>query len=172
MDLSKYSREELEQWLNDAAKLWLAHDGLWFQSIEKKRDMEEAIEHDTNAWARFSPIEAKRIMNRLNIQPGGGIQALRKCLFARLYTLLNDQELVEESDTHLVFQMSTCRVQDARKRYGLNDFPCKPVGLVEYQTFAETVDPRIKVNCIACPPDEHPDNWYCKWEFKLEEISE
>nr|MBC8425758.1 hypothetical protein [bacterium] len=74
--LENLSREEICAWLEDAAKLWLAHDGLWFQSVDKKRGMDEAMAHDTNAWARFSPIVARRIMKRLGIKPGGGIPAL------------------------------------------------------------------------------------------------
>jgi len=167
--LRDMSREEISAWLADAAKLWLAHDGLWFQSIEKKRDMAEAMEHDANAWARFSPIEARRIMKRLGIEPGGGIPALVRCLEHRLYALLNEQEIVEQGDTHCVFQMSDCRVQSARARRGLGDFPCKEVGVVEYETFARTVDPRLKVRCLGCPPDDHPVEWYCRWEFRLEE---
>jgi len=74
---------------------------------------------------------------------------------------------VERSPTRLVFRMKDCRVQAARKRKGLPDFPCKPVGLVEYSGFARTIDPRIETHCLGCPPDPHPDGWYCSWEFRL-----
>ena len=163
------SREELLGWLQDAAKLWLAHDGLWFQAVEKKEGMERAIAHDTSAWARFSPIEARRIMQRLGIEPGGGIDALVRCLQHRLYAHLNEQELVEKTERSCIFRMKKCRVQLARQRHGLPDFPCKSVGIVEYGTFARTVDPRLRVRCVACPPDDHPAEWYCAWEFKLED---
>ncbi|MGD8555326.1 MAG: DUF6125 family protein, partial [Anaerolineales bacterium] len=57
----------------------------------------------------------------------------------------------------------------ARHRKGLPDFPCKQVGLVEYAGFASTIDPRIQTRCIACPPDPHPDSFWCAWEFTLPE---
>jgi len=60
-----------------------------------------------------------------------------------------------------------CRVQSARKRRGLPDFPCKQVGIQEYSLFAKKIDPRIETKCIACPPDAHPDNYWCAWEFTL-----
>jgi hypothetical protein len=63
--------------------------------------------------------------------------------------------------------MHDCRVQSARQRKGLPDFPCKPVGLVEYATFAETIDPRIETRCLTCPPDAHPADHHCGWEFRL-----
>lgn len=167
--LEGFSRETLEGMLQDAALNWLAHDGLWFLAVEGKAGMDTAIELDAQAWASFTVIEAKRIMKRHGIEPGGGIPALAQALGCRLYALINEQEIVEQSDTRLVFRMSDCRVQSARKRKGLPDFPCKPVGLVEYSGFARTIDPRIATRCVGCPPDDHPDEWYCAWEFTLRE---
>lgn len=167
--LNELSREELIQIIIDDAKNWLAHDGLWFQAIEKSHGMEVAIDADRDAWERFTVIEAKRIMARLGLAPGGGIPALVECLKHRLYARLNLQEALEVTDTRLVFRMVDCRVQSARKRKGLPDFPCKSVGIVEYAEFARTVDPRIATRCIACPPDAHPEEYWCAWEFTLQD---
>ena len=57
-------KEILLGMLEDFAKNWLAHDGLWFQAVEKENDMEVAIKLDTEAWERFTQIEAKRIISR------------------------------------------------------------------------------------------------------------
>jgi hypothetical protein len=166
-DFENLNKEELLEVIKDCAKLWLAHDGLWFQAVERAYGIEAAIEMDRQAWEHFTVIEAKRIMKRLNLEPGGGIPALIKTLDCRLYAHLNRQEVVEVSDNRCVFRMNNCRVQDARKRKGLDDFPCKKVGIVEYSNFAKTIDPRIETTCIACPPDKHPPDWYCAWEFNL-----
>ena len=167
-----FSREELEGMLEDAALNWLAHDGLWFLAVEAEDGMGTAIKLDAEAWATFTVIEAKRIMKRHGIAPGGGIPALAKALGLRLYAFINEQEIAEQTDRHLVFRMNDCRVQSARKRKGLPDFPCKSVGLVEYAGFAKTIDPRIETRCIGCPPDDHPEDWYCAWEFTLREDGE
>jgi hypothetical protein len=167
--LEKLSKEELITIILDDAKNWLAHDGLWFQAIEKTHGMEVAINADRDAWEKFTVIEAKRIMTRLGIEAGGGIPALLECLNHRLYARLNLQQALEVSDNRAVFRMVDCRVQSARKRKGLDDFPCKSVGIVEYSEFARTIDPRIKTRCIACPPDAHPDDYFCSWEFTLQE---
>ena len=167
MEFDDLTREDLEGMLCDAAMNWLAHDGLWFLAVEEKLDLESAIELDMKAWESFTVIEAKRIMKRHGIEQGGGIPALARSLGLRLYAFINKQEIVEQSEEHLVFRMNDCRVQSARKKKGLSDFPCKPVGLVEYAGFASTIDPLIKTRCIGCPPDDHPDDWYCTWEFRL-----
>jgi len=167
-NLEKLSKEELIKIIVDSAKLWLAHDGLWFQAVERNFGLDNAIKCDKEAWERFSVIEAKRIMNRLGLKEGGGIPNLVKALKYRLYAYINKQEIIDITENSCIFRMNTCRVQDARKRKGLPDFPCKSVGIVEYTYFAKTIDPRIKVECIACPPDPHPDEFYCAWKFTIE----
>ena len=167
IDLSDIPRERLIGMLDDFAKNWLAHDGLWFQAVEQKFGMDAAIELDRKAWERFTAVEAERIMKRHNIAKGSGLEGLKKALDYRLYARLNKQEITEESENRFVFRMNDCRVQSARKRRGLPDFPCKPVGVVEYSEFARTIDPRIRTSCIACPPDEHPEEFYCAWVFEI-----
>lgn len=159
--------EQARELLEDFAKRWLAHDGLWFQAIEQTRGIEEAVERDIEAWRRFTVIEAKRIMTFLGLPENGGINALERALKFRLYAFLNEQESIRPDDHTLIFKMKDCRVQSARKRKNLPDHPCKPVGEVEYSLFASTIDSRIKTSCIACPPDPHPEEFYCGWQFSL-----
>lgn len=161
------SKEELLAFIPDLAKNWLAHDGLWFLFVEQKYGMESAIDLDKKAWEKFTVIEAERIMKRLKLEPNGGIPALIQALKFRLYAFINKQEIVEVSEKRCVLRMNNCRVQEARKRKNLPDFPCKPVGIVEYYNFAKTIDTRIETSCICCPPDSHPDEYYCAWEFVI-----
>lgn len=167
--LEDLPRETLIGMLEDFAKNWLAHDGLWFQAVENNSDMNTAIKLDTEAWDKFTKIEAKRIMARHNIPENGGLDALKKALQYRLYSVLNEQTVTEETPHSFVFKMVDCRVQSARKRKSLPPFPCKSVGIVEYTEFAKTIDPRIKTECLACPPDEGERDFYCGWRFTLEE---
>lgn len=166
--LYNLSKEELVKIIVDDAKNWLAHDGIWFQAIEKKYGMDVAVELDIEAWRGFTVIEAKRIMDRLGIKAGGGIPALVECLKHRFYSRLNLQECIEVTESRAVFRMNDCRVQSARKRKGLADHPCKSVGIVEYSEFAKTVDARIQTRCIVCPPDVHPEEYWCAWEFSIQ----
>ncbi len=163
------SKEELIKIIVDDAKNWLAHDGLWFQAIERRYGMEATLDADIEAWRYFTVIEAKRIMSRLGMKPGGGIPALVECLKHRFYARLNLQDCIEQTDKRVVFRMLECRVQVARKRHGLADHPCKSVGIVEYGEFAKAIDPRIETSCIACPPDPHPEEYWCAWEFTLQD---
>jgi hypothetical protein len=165
VNIENLNKDDLIELLIDAAKNWLAHDGLWFQAVENKFGIDTAIELDGKAWKKFTQIEAHRIMERLHMKPGGGIPALIRALHFRLYAYINKQEVTEVSEQRCIFKMVNCRVQTARKRKNLPDFPCKPVGCIEYEYFAKTIEPRIQTRCITCPPDPHPKDYYCAWEF-------
>ncbi|MGQ9617402.1 MAG: tRNA (N6-threonylcarbamoyladenosine(37)-N6)-methyltransferase TrmO [Candidatus Aminicenantia bacterium] len=165
----RFSVEQKSLLLSDAAKLWLAHDGLWFLNVEKRYGIEKAIEIDSDGWKDFTVIEAKRIIERLSLPSNGGLKALKSALKFRLYAYINKQEIVEEDGKSLIFRMNSCRVQEARKRKGLHDFPCKSVGIVEYSYFAKTIDPTIETECIYCPPDSHPEDSWCAWRFYIKD---
>lgn len=155
--------------IQDFAKLWLAHDGLWFQAVEKEFGMEAAIKLDGIAWSKFSPLEANRILKRLGKKPGGGMDLLEEALDQRLYAFINEQKVVEKTDKRLIFEMTACRVQDARQAKDMPSFPCKEVGIIEYSTFAKAIDERIETRCLKCPPDEYNGEFWCRWEFFIED---
>ncbi len=162
------SREQLLEVLGDFARNWLAHDGLWFQTVENRLGMEAAIDLDAKAWEQFTVIEAQRIMKRHDIPFRSGLDGLKRALGYRLYAMLNTQEIRNEKAHSFDFFMVDCRVQSARKRKGLPLFPCKSVGIVEYTGFARAIDDRIVTECICCPPDDQAGReFYCGWRFSL-----
>lgn len=165
-------REELYGALQMFAKNWLAHDGCWFLAAEESHGLDEAIRLDEEAWRRFAAAEARRIVTGFGIEPGGGLEALERALSLRMYAVINEQHVAwSEDHTRLRFFMDVCRVQETRRRKGLADFPCKSVGIIEFTTFAETVDPRIRTRCLHCPPDAS-EGKYCGWEFSIQDDDE
>jgi hypothetical protein len=161
-------REDLLRALEMFAKNWLAHDGCWFLAAEEHLDMETAMELDARSWKRFAAAEARRIMTTFGIPADGGLPALERALSLRLYAVINPQRTEWSDDrTRLRFFMDVCRVQEARRRKGLPDFPCKSVGIVEFESFASTIDPRIRTNCLHCPPEAIPGQ-DCGREFRIE----
>jgi hypothetical protein len=131
--------------------------------------MDDAKRVNDTCWMRFSPLEAHRIKTILGLPDQPGLEGLKKALAQRMYAHINTWEIVEETPASFVFRMNKCRVQTARNRKGMPDYPCKSGGKVEYRGFAREIDPRIQTTCIGCPPDEHPKEWYCAWRFEIEE---
>jgi len=165
--LMELSRAELLELAKGQSVNWLASDGVWFQAVEGEYDMTTAKRLNDTCWTRYSPYEAERIKRFLNLGERSGLEGLKKALGFRTYAMVNKQSIHDTDDGGFVFQMNDCRVQAARKRRGLPDYPCSSVGNVEYPYFARAVDPRIETECLGCPPGEHPEEWYCAWKFNL-----
>lgn len=165
-NLSSYKKEELIHLIEIYAKNWLALDGVWFQSVERKDGMDAAMYYDTEAWKRFTVIEAKRIKEFLVLEEYPGLEGLAKALSLRFYANLNEDRIEINGDT-LIYTMVKCRVQTARERKGLPFHPCKTVGIIEYSDFAKTIDSRITCRCLSCYPTVTDESCCCKWEFTL-----
>jgi len=167
--LVEMEEEKMDALISAVAKNWLVNDGVWFQAVEFDNGMNDAKRCNDSCWAQFSPYEAFAIKKFLNLDDHCGLEGLKKALSFRMYSFINEQSIVDESPQSFVFQMNDCRVQSARKRKKLDDYPCKSAGLVEYAYFARAMDKRIETECIGCPPDDHPEEWFCAWRFRLKE---
>ena len=164
--LEQLSKEELIALIEIYSKNWLAMDGVWFQSVEQRCGMDEAMIHDAEAWRRFTVIEAKRIKDFLKLPERAGTEGLARALRLRFYGNLNRDSIVMD-DTTLVYRMEECRVQTARRRKGMPYHPCKPVGEIEYAGFAKTIDDRFTCECVSCFPDMTDESCSCAWKFTL-----
>ncbi|MBM9605348.1 DUF6125 family protein [Desulfopila inferna] len=161
--------EQQKELLHRVAKNWLVGDGVWFQTVEFSEGMNDAKRCNDSCWSQFSPVEAASIKNFLGMEERPGLAGLKRALAFRLYGSINEQSISDEQEKSFVFQMNKCRVQAARNRKGLDDYPCKSAGQVEYTYFARAIDERITTECIGCPPDRHPPEWHCAWKFSLNE---
>jgi len=165
--LNEKSEEELQEILTAISINWLAADGVWFQSVEKNHDMFTAKRCTDICWSRFSPLEAFHIKTLIDLPEKGGLDALEEALKYRLYTNINEHSFERIDERTLIYRMNRCRVQEIRNRKGMDDYPCKSGGIIEYSTFARTIDPAIATECLACPPDPHPRGWFCSWKFTM-----
>lgn len=166
--LSSFSREQLIELIDIYSKNWLAMDGVWFQSVEQKLGMDEAMFHDAEAWRRFTVIEAKRIKDFLGLPDNSGLEGLAKALKLRFYANINNDVIEIEGNT-LTYTSVDCRVQRARERKGMPFHPCKSVGIIEYSGFAKVIDERFTCECVSCYPDITDAACCCKWRFTLQQ---
>ncbi len=164
--LNEFTKEQLIELIEIYSVNWLAMDGVWFQSIEHKLGMDEAMHHDGEAWRRFTVIEARRIKKFLKLPDNAGLDGLKKALSLRFYANINEDKTVIEGNT-LTYSAINCRVQRARERKGMIFHPCKSVGIIEYSEFAKVIDSRFQCECVSCYPDITDSSCCCKWLFTL-----
>ena len=157
--------KKLDELIRGMAANWLVNDGIWFQEVEFSKGMNDAKRCNDSCWAHFSPFEAWSIKRMLKLSSNPGLDGLKKALNFRLYSAINKQSIVDENENSFIFRMNECRVQSARKKKNMQEYPCKTAGIVEFSTFAESIDPSIKTECLCCPPDEHPEDYTCAWRF-------
>lgn len=164
--LENLPKEKLIELLNIYAKNLLALDGTWFQSIERKRGMAEAVEHDENAWRRYTESEARRIKQFLGLPEQAGIEGLKQALPLRMNAIQHTIEMREEGNA-LLYRLLDCRVQTARARKGMPFHPCKSVGILEHAYFAQVIDSRFDCEAVSCYPDITDNTCSCAWKFTL-----
>lgn len=166
--LERLSREQLLELIAAYSRNWLAMDGVWFQSVEGKLGMDEAMYHDIRAWERFTVTEARRIKKFLQLPERPGLAGLKAALSLRFMANLCHYEFVE-TENSLLYRNVDCRVQQARLGKGMPLHPCKPAGEAEYSGFARTIDDRIRCRCVSCCPQVTDESCACAWLFTLEE---
>ena len=146
--------------------LWRV-DGLYFLGIEKEFGTEAATEIDARAWQIMAQIEARSLRRTFQADENADIQTIMNLLSKSSWALDQPFKAVKVSNKKVVLSIGRCRTQEARLKRGLGEFPCKKVRFSYLKNFAKTLNPNINVNCLVCPPDKHPTNLWCKWEFRL-----
>jgi len=145
--------------------LWRV-DGLYFLEIEEKFGTEAATEIDANCWKIMGKIEARELKETLDIKESN-VATLLRTLQSTSWALYQTGKESAASPERGVFRVKRCRTQETRINKGLSEFPCKKVRFGYLQSFAKQFNPNIEVKCKLCPPDTHPKNVWCEWEFTL-----
>jgi len=146
--------------------LWRV-DGLYFLGIEKKFGTDAATEIDAGVWEIMAKIEAKSLQKTFQVGENPDVPTIMELLQKSSWALDQPFKTFEVSDKRATLSIDRCRTQEARLKKGLSEFPCKKVRFGYLKNFAKTLNPKVEVNCLVCPPDKHPKDLWCKWEFKL-----
>ncbi len=142
-------------------------DGLYFLEIEKKYGTEAATEIDTRVWETMGKIEAKTLQKLFEIGDNPDIATMMNLLRKTSWALDQPFKAIDVSERRAVLSIDKCRTQETRISKGLCEFACKTVRFSYLKAFAGALNPRATVNCLICPPDKHPEDTWCKWEFIL-----
>jgi len=171
-DREMLAKMPLEKLLNyfflQIRNLWRV-DGLYFLGIEKKFGTEAATEIDAGVWESMAAIEAKSLQKMFGVGENLPVPKIMELLRLTSWALDQPFKTVEVSadGAKAVLSINRCRTQEARLSKGLGEFPCKRVRFGYLKNFAKTLNPNVEVNCLVCPPDPHPKDLWCRWEFKL-----
>jgi len=165
--LAKMSMEKLlDFFFLQIRNLWRV-DGLYFLGIEKRFGVDAATEIDAGVWEAMATIEAKSLQKMFNVGENPDVKTIMELLCRSSWALDQPFKSVEVSARRTILSIDRCRTQETRLSKGLSEFPCKKVRFGYLKNFAKALNPKVEVNCIVCPPDKHPKDLWCKWEFIL-----
>jgi hypothetical protein len=164
--LKEMSHEKLvELFFLQIKNVWRV-DGLYFLGIEEEFGTEAATLIDAKCWEIMGKIEARELKKSFQIE-GNGVKELIETLGKTSWALYQTEKESFSSKEQGVFCVRRCRTQETRLAKGLPEFPCKRVRFGYLKSFTEEFNPNIEITCKMCPPDMHPDDKWCEWEFTL-----
>jgi len=111
---------------------------------------------------------AREIKKRFNINEKGLDGFLKAIKYFPWCIILNYE--FERTNDKILLRVRNCLSQIARIKSGRGEFPCKNMHLKEFKAFCKEIDEKIEVNCIFAPPDNHPNDCFCLWEFKFSKV--
>ncbi len=165
--LASLSKDELLDYLFlQVRNLWRV-DGLYFLGFEKEFGTEAATKIDAGVWEAMAGIEAKSLQKMFKVEENPGVAKIMVLLEKSSWALDQPFKTTQISNRHAILGVDRCRTQETRLSKGLEEFPCKKVRFGYLRNFARTLNPKVEVKCLVCPPDKHQKNSWCKWEFTI-----
>ncbi|KYK22952.1 hypothetical protein AYK24_08165 [Thermoplasmatales archaeon SG8-52-4] len=168
--LNEIPKDKIDEFIFMHLRNMWTVDGLYYLGIEEKLGTETATEIDRKVWEVMGKIEARKIKDFFNFKKNDITTMMKALQYSGWALDLEDKEIIVEKNRGVIRNIK-CRVQNTRLKKGLIEFGCKPVRWGFLKAFAKEFNPDIVVNCKICPPDKHPKDLWCEWEFTLSKNS-
>ena len=163
--LNAMNAPQLRQYLDFCLWLYGVVVAFWFISVAERFDQPTAEAINEDVWARVSGMAARDLKDRFGIT-ADGLEGFVQVLRLFPWTLLVGYQ-IDCRDGEVGLSVPSCPTQVARLKRGLGEYNCKDMHRREFEGLAREVDPRINVTCLFAPPDDHPEDMFCRWRFTL-----
>ncbi|MFC1945073.1 DUF6125 family protein [Chloroflexota bacterium] len=178
IEYSSFSKDVLVKLLEEYARLYLLHDGLWNTRITREFGPETAFAWGNEIWGHnYRNLSLPRISKLFNIS---GNDVLTACKLIQLtpdgvatggqYKYTSDVK----NNNHVIWTITRCATLEYFEKNGMEKHISGVCGVggmehVAIENYCHFVNPDIKVTALKIPPRKSPDELPCQWELKLEE---
>ena len=145
---------ELRQYLQFLLRHYRQMDSFWYLYITERFDEATADRLNEKVWDRVAGLGARDILRRFEIQERGLKGFVRALRYWPWHILVGYQ--IEEKPEEVIITVPACPTQEARLQRGLEEYHCKEMHRLEFESFVQEIDPRIQTEWSLPPPTPIP----------------
>jgi Family of unknown function (DUF6125) len=157
---------ELRRYVRFLLHHYRVMDSFWYIYITEMFNEATADRLNEKVWARVTSLGARDLLKKFAITERG-LEGFVKAMHYWPWHILVGYR-IEPGPNEVIITVPSCPTQEARLKRGLDEYACKEMHRLEFESFAREIDPRIRTECVFAPPDPHPPEMHCQWRFFLD----
>lgn len=163
--LSQMTREQLLELIDIQQKNWWNLQNNWMAYMSTEYGMEAAVKGDCHCFPANARVQMYRLKKLLGL--GEDLDSLMKAMVLSTIWANGEYDIWKVDDRTFRIRVTDCHQQVRRLEEGMGELACKPAGIAISEAAARTLNPACEVRCLVCPPDAHPRDIWCEWEFAV-----
>jgi len=163
--LSKLSKAELLDYIDMFQKNWWNLQNNYMLYINNEYGEEAAVKADATCFTANAKVQMYRLRKMFGLKDD--LPSLMDAIVLSTVWANCDYDLVKVDNEKFRIKVTNCYQQVRRLEDGMGELPCKPAGIAICEAAADVINPSANVKCLVCPPDEHPKDVWCEWEYEI-----
>lgn len=163
--LSKLSKEQLLEFIDMQQRNWWNLQNNYILYFDNTYGQEAAVRADAHCFPANAKVQMYRLQKLFGLKQD--IPSLVDAMVLSTIWANGDFEIYGATETSFRIKVTNCYQQVRRLEEGIGEFACKPAGIAICEAAARVIHPAAEVECLVCPPDKHPPDVWCDWEFRI-----